>query len=282
MPSLYLVISGQSELQEPLISQPAIIIRSYHGAKTCVQQETSGQRHVIIYRSGNHAQAYWFHSYCWQLLKKIGANIITSSKLMNFAQSTAAIFNPSNGSYPSLQQLLNGAHSLITKYLTERRSSETDLFKLLEKVLELPVEIVGMILTLTRPCAILSLLIIEAGVALSLLKRVLSKPLSLVEFKLEDMSFGLITIRGEEYLCNSKQVVSQPCKTGIPPLHSIFSIKVTIGPYGIRLLQFQQDDVLSVSIGEAAQSADGWTAIVRSQNIKNLTFRHDVRKLNAP
>jgi hypothetical protein len=243
-------------------------------------------RWFTIYWHGSDPEAYCFHSYCWQLLKE-NESSITPTNIIDFVRVTTPLYHlPSRPLSTVPNTLTRGLESLVRRLESSwRDGSPLSLSTLLERMLELPREIMIMIWEHLEPCAIRSLLVIESGSVQEVIKQ--RNPTAITQqagtCRLERiMAFHFRSIKGARYLSgcgNSNQFMGH-----IGELEQILlprqinAVKLVIGPFGIRRLQFQAQDWKSEWVGDGGYSSGPvWTAKVSSQeSIQLLELTWDV------
>lgn len=293
------VVITSEDNPEPILSKPAIIPRTLYEVNTRVDpifiDKIERPQYITIHRNDSRfAEAFCFHTYCWQFLKK-SESCATPVVIDRYARSMKPLYVLPADSQSNIDSatLSLGLDRLALTLRWSRdsargqvQSSDDTLRALLRRIwTRLPVEIQSMVWEYLGVCATRSILAIASDSLGQLLCRVdPSVDIRTGISNLESITVHLVSIYGVRYLCgfdDGKQLLgyigetkSQPCK--IP--RDILAVHFTIGPYGIRRVRFQGRDGLTAWIGDEVEDSEKsiWTGIMRMRETRHLRLFWDV------
>ncbi|KAI9697797.1 MAG: hypothetical protein M1836_004473 [Candelina mexicana] len=298
-PHFFRAILTPKPNSQPVPAGPGIIPRSGKWVDVYIGRPTDpreSRRLVSICRRTSGEPAYWFHTFCWQLLLKNNVRANTEN-VFRAARSAAPLYilPATSGKYRDDFALSQGLLRLTQQSNAPYYScvngghNRRGLLGTLEKLSRLPPEIILNVWNHLSPCVTKSLISVKSGRMDKLLDRIDSaRPGSSGLLSLSDhITVHLVSIRGTRYISgldNGKQMLGHSSERHERFLVSVplqvNEIKLTIGLYGIRRIKFcgpsgssewVEDDVLTRSEGST------WTGALRSTQIAFMLSWDDLR-----
>lgn len=268
----------------PHVTKTAVIPRLYAEVDVCTEQVPGSEDHptwVILHRDGEALgqRAYCFHMYCWHCLQRsLGSEKnVDPQTILRLARSTTQTYTARLNLPTDAAVLSRGLEELIgsRKSGSFQKGACCGLTELLQRMRELPTEILFRVFAHLEPCTVRSLLSLQVGYITHLFDRLAQYPRREIPSMVpvtSSMTAHMTYIRGTKYVCGLqsgtrlfgyKSDVTEPL-IGVVP-EDTMRIAFTLGLNGIKAIQIMGRTRRSDSDGHAPliTEAGTWIGILK-------------------